>query len=70
MSQFGNRMSMQQFPTQMRYPPPVGYPMAQQYGYPINPAMMGMNGVGYAPNMVPPGPVKTEVIDRWRQSIR
>ncbi|KGO64616.1 hypothetical protein PITC_093430 [Penicillium italicum] len=64
MSQFGNRMSMQQFPSQM------GYPMAQQYGYPMNPAM-GMYGMGYAPNMAQnPGPVKTDVIDRWRQSIR
>ncbi|CAP97763.1 hypothetical protein E8E15_011137 [Penicillium rubens] len=71
MSQYGNRMSMQQFPTQMGYPTPAGYPMAQQYGYPMGPAMMGTNGVGYAPSMAEtPGPVKTEVINRWRQSIR
>ncbi|CAG8876258.1 unnamed protein product [Penicillium nalgiovense] len=71
MSQYGNRMSMQQFPTQTGYPTPAGYPMAQQYGYPMSPAMMGTNGVGYVPSMAQtPGPVKTEVIDRWRQSIR
>lgn len=70
MSQFGNRMSMQQFPSQTGYSTPAGYPMAQQYGYPVNPAM-AMNGMGYAPNMAQhPGPVKTDVIDRWRQSIR
>ncbi|KAG0159921.1 hypothetical protein PDIDSM_7448 [Penicillium digitatum] len=69
MSQFGNRMSMQQFPTQMGYPTLAGYPMAQQYGYPMNPRI-GVNGMGYAPSMSQhPGPVKTDVIDRWRQSI-
>lgn len=71
MSQYGNRMSMQQFPPQMGYPTPAGYPMAQQYGYHMNPAMMGMNGHGYTSNMAQyPAPVKTDVIDRWRQSIR
>ncbi|CAI7568797.1 unnamed protein product [Penicillium glandicola] len=61
MSQYGNRMSMQQFPPQMGYPTPAGYPMAQQYGYPMNPAMMGMNGTGYAPNMAQrPVPVQTD----------
>jgi hypothetical protein len=77
MSQYGNRMSMQQFPPQMGYGMPTGYPTAQQYGYPMgypsgyanNPAMT-MNG-GYAPNMAhQPGPLSTDVIDRWRQSIR
>ncbi|KAJ6149323.1 hypothetical protein N7471_000522 [Penicillium samsonianum] len=71
MSQYGNRMSMQQFPPQMGYPTPAGYQMAHQYGYPMNPAMMGTNGMGYTPNMAPhTGPVTTDVIDRWRQSIR
>ncbi|KAJ5972139.1 uncharacterized protein N7479_002057 [Penicillium vulpinum] len=73
MSQYGNRMSMQQFPPQMGYPAPAGYPMTQQYGYPMNPAMMGMNGMGYAPSMTQhPSPVQVDpqVIDRWRQSIR
>ena len=71
MSQYGNRMSMQQFPPQMGYPTPAGYPMAQQYGYHMNPAMMGMNGHGYTSNTAQyPAPVKTDVIDRWRQSIR
>ncbi|KAJ5415861.1 hypothetical protein N7465_004556 [Penicillium sp. CMV-2018d] len=71
MSQYGNRMSMQQFPPQMGYPTPAGYPMAQQYGYHMNPAMMGMNGHRYTSNMAQhPAPVKTDVIDRWRQSIR
>ncbi|KAJ5522113.1 hypothetical protein N7527_006228 [Penicillium freii] len=71
MAQYGNRMSMQQFPPQMGYPTPTGYPMAQQYGYHVNPAMMGMNGHRYTSNMAQhPAPVKTDVIDRWRQSIR
>jgi hypothetical protein len=73
MSQYGNRMSMQQFPTH------AGYPMAQQYGhtmlhppgYPSNPAMM-RNSMGYGPTMVqqPVAQLQPDVIDRWRQSIR
>ncbi|KAJ5544842.1 hypothetical protein N7535_006771 [Penicillium sp. DV-2018c] len=79
MSQYGNRMSMQQFPPQMGYGMATGYPIAQQYGYPAgypssyanNPAMGGMTGAGYASNMPrPTGPLSTDVIDRWRQSIR
>ncbi|KAJ5779526.1 hypothetical protein N7457_007246 [Penicillium paradoxum] len=78
MSQYGNRMSMQQFP-QTGYAMPAGYPMAQQYGYPTaypsglatNPAMMGMNGMRYPqPIAQHSGPLSTDVIDRWRQSIR
>ncbi|KAJ5871537.1 uncharacterized protein N7529_003890 [Penicillium soppii] len=80
MSQYGNRMSMQQFPTNPGYPMAAGYPMAQQYGNPMmqtsgfanNPAMMGMNSIGYAPNMPhqPVAQLPPDVIDRWRQSIR
>lgn len=72
MSQYGNRMSLQQFP-QMGYAMPTGYPMTQQYGYPAAypPAMMGMNGMRPAPNVAQhSGPLSTDVIDRWRQSIR
>ncbi|KAJ5206080.1 hypothetical protein N7491_003300 [Penicillium cf. griseofulvum] len=68
MSQYGNRMSMQQLPPQRGYPTLAPYPMAQQYGYPTNPPTMG-----YASNMTQhPTPVQTDpyVIDRWRQSIR
>ncbi|KAJ5374862.1 hypothetical protein N7517_006868 [Penicillium concentricum] len=68
MSQYGNRMSMQQFPPQRGYPTPAVYPMAQQYGYPMNPGTMG-----YASNTTQhPTPAQTDpyVIDRWRQSIR
>ncbi|KAJ5823359.1 hypothetical protein N7447_005699 [Penicillium robsamsonii] len=73
MSQYGNRMSMQQFSPQRGYPTLAAYPMAQQYGYPMNPATMGMNGMGYTSNITQhPAPVQTDpnVIDRWRQSIR
>ncbi|KAJ5138586.1 uncharacterized protein N7515_003434 [Penicillium bovifimosum] len=82
MSRYGNRLSMQQFPPQMGYGMATGYPIAPQYGYPVgypagyaNPAMGGMLG-GYASNMARPtgplstGPLSTDVIDRWRQSIR
>lgn len=79
MSQYGNRMSMPQFPPNMGYPMAAGYPMGQQYGHPMihpsgyinNPAMMGMN-TGYAHNMARPpvAQLEPDVIDRWRQSIR
>jgi len=80
MSQYGNRMSMQQFPTNTGYPMAAGYPMGQQYGhpmmhpsgYPNNPAMMGMNSMGYAPKTALQSvtQLQPDVIDRWRQSIR
>jgi hypothetical protein len=85
MSQYGNRMSMQQVPS-TAYGMPQGYPMAQQYGHPISQTgyptqhSMSMNAMGYAmpqgcgPNMnmagQPIDPAQVSVIDRWRQSIR
>ncbi|KAJ5762213.1 uncharacterized protein N7511_005595 [Penicillium nucicola] len=85
MSQYGNRMSMQQFPSP-GHGMPQAYPMAQQYGYPVSQAgypaqqTMSMNGMGYAMpqgcgpymNMAgqPVDPAQVSVIDRWRQSIR
>jgi hypothetical protein len=79
MSQYGNRMSMQQISTNTGYPMAAGYPMAQQHGhimmhpsgYPSNPAMM-RTSMGYGPNVAqqPVAQLQPDVIDRWRQSIR
>ncbi|KAJ6089663.1 hypothetical protein N7467_004879 [Penicillium canescens] len=86
MSQYGNRMSMQQFPPSTGYGMPQAYPIAQQYGHPKSQTgyptqhTMSMNGMGYAMpqgcgptvNMAgqPIDPAQVSVIDRWRQSIR
>lgn len=77
MSQYGNRMSMQNFPPSMGYPMAAGYPMGQQYGHSLrrppsysNPAMMGMTGNSTHMNRPPVAQLEPDVIDRWRQSIR
>lgn len=83
MMQYGNRMSMQPFPTQMQqqvmnrasfqpsYTYGTGYP-------PVYPYNMGINGMVYpppgacGPTMRQPiiDPNQADVIDRWRQSVR
>jgi hypothetical protein len=81
--QYGNRMSMQQFPTHMQQYQGMNMASNQQpygYGYPpVYPYanMMGMNGMGYpSPGACGPttrqpiDPTQRDVIDRWRQSIR
>ncbi|CAG8031968.1 unnamed protein product [Penicillium salamii] len=79
MSQYGNRMSMQNFSSNTGYPMAAGYPVRPQYahsmmhpsGYPNNLAMMGAT-MRHAPNTTVPtaSQLEPDVIDRWRQSIR
>ncbi|KAJ5777792.1 hypothetical protein N7520_001038 [Penicillium odoratum] len=84
MQQYGNRMSMQQFPTNMAYPPNQPPPPPYSHGpaypppYGYTQTMMAMHNMGYPmPNAYastmtrqPVDPNQREVIDRWRQSIR